>query len=140
MTTLYDVSATKLIELTAMKLKDDEQFAPPEWAAWVKTGVHKEHPPQNDDWWYVRCAALLRRIAIDGPVGTQRLRSVYGGKTDNSVKPERFVKGSGSIIRKAMQQLENAGLVRTTPKGREISSEGRAFLDNGAYELSKSGS
>jgi small subunit ribosomal protein S19e len=138
MTTLYDVSATKLIELTAMKLKDDEQFAPPEWAAWVKTGVHKEHPPQNDDWWYVRCAALLRRIAIDGPVGTQRLRSVYGGKTDNSVKPERFVKGSGSIIRKAMQQLENAGLVRTTPKGREISSEGRAFLDNGAYELSKS--
>src|SRR5674536_304535 len=90
MTTLYDVSATKLIELTAMKLKDDERFAPPEWAAWVKTVVHKEHPPQNDDWWYVRCAALLRRIAIDGPVGTQRLRSVYGGKTDNSVKPERL--------------------------------------------------
>jgi small subunit ribosomal protein S19e len=138
MTTLYDVSDSKLIELTATKLKSDERFAPPEWAAWVKTGVHKEHPPQNDDWWYVRCAALLRRIAIDGPVGTQRLRSVYGGKTDNSSRPERFVKGSGSIIRKAMQQLENAGLVRTTPRGREISSEGRSFLDNSAYELSKS--
>lgn len=138
MTTLYDVSANKLIELTAVKLKDDERFAPPEWAAWVKTGVHKEHPPQNDDWWYIRCAALLRRIAIDGPVGTQRLRSVYGGKTDNSSRPERFVKGSGSIIRKAMQQLENAGFVRTTPKGREISPEGRSLLDNSAYELSKS--
>jgi len=138
MTTLYDVSATKLIELTAMKLKDDERFAPPEWAAWVKTGVHKEHPPQNDDWWYVRCAALLRRIAIDGPVGTQRLRSVYGGKTDNSARPERFVKGSGSIIRKAIQQLESAGFVRTTPKGRQISPEGRSLLDNSAYQLSKS--
>jgi small subunit ribosomal protein S19e len=138
MTTLYDVSATKLIELTAMRLKDDERFAPPEWAEWVKTGVHKEHPPQSNDWWYVRCAALLRRIAIDGPVGTQRLRSVYGGKTDNSSKPERFVKGGGSIIRKALQQLEIAGFVRTTPKGREISPEGRSFLDNGAYELSKS--
>jgi small subunit ribosomal protein S19e len=138
MTTLYDVSANKLIELTAVKLKDDERFAPPEWAAWVKTGVHKEHPPQNDNWWYIRCAALLRRIAIDGPVGTQRLRSVYGGKTDNSSRPERFVKGSGSIIRKAMQQLENAGFVRTTPKGREISPEGRSLLDNSAYELSKS--
>ena len=138
MTTLYDISANKLIELTAVKLKDDERFAPPEWAAWVKTGVHKEHPPQNDDWWYIRCAALLRRIAIDGPVGTQRLRSVYGGKTDNSSRPERFVKGSGSIIRKAMQQLENAGFVRTTPKGREISPEGRSLLDNSAYELSKS--
>ena len=138
MTTLYDVPANKLIELTATKLKNDERFTPPEWASWVKTGVHKEHPPQNDDWWYVRCAALLRRIAMDGPVGTQRLRSVYGGKTDNSSRPERFVRGSGSIIRKAMQQLESAGFVKTTPKGREISSQGRSFLDNSAYELAQS--
>jgi small subunit ribosomal protein S19e len=137
MTTLYDVSASKLIELTAARLKSDERFTPPKWAVWVKTGMHKEHPPQNDDWWYIRCAALLRRIAINGPVGTQRLRSAYGGKTDNSSKPERFVKGSGSIIRKAMQQLENAGLVRTTSKGREISAEGRSLLDNTAYELTQ---
>jgi small subunit ribosomal protein S19e len=138
MTTLYDVPANKLIELTATKLKSDERLAPPEWSSWVKTGVHREHPPQNDDWWYVRCAALLRRIAMDGPVGTQRLRSVYGGKTDNSSAPARFVKGSGSIIRKAMQQLESAGFVKTTPKGREISSQGRSFLDNNAYELAQS--
>ncbi|MGZ4852721.1 MAG: 40S ribosomal protein S19, partial [Halobacteriota archaeon] len=52
-------------------------------------------------------------------------------------KPERFVKGSGSIIRKAMQQLENAGFVKTTPKGREISSQGRSLLDNNAYELAQ---
>jgi small subunit ribosomal protein S19e len=138
MTTLYDIPANKLIELAATKLKSDERFTPPEWASCVKTGMHREHPPQNDDWWYVRCAALLRRIAMDGPVGTQRLRSVYGGKTDNSSKPERFVKGSGSIIRKAMQQLESAGFVKTTPKGREISSQGRSFLDNSAYELAQS--
>jgi small subunit ribosomal protein S19e len=138
MTTLYDVPANKLIELTATKLKSDERLTPPEWASWVKTGMHREHPPQNDDWWYVRCAALLRRIAMDGPVGTQRLRSVYGGKTDNSPTPERFVKGSGSIIRKAMQQLESAGFVKTTPKGREISSQGRSLLDNSAYELAQS--
>jgi len=138
MTTLYDIPANKLIELAATKLKSDEQFTPPEWASWVKTGMHKEHPPQDNDWWYIRCAALLRRIAMDGPVGTQRLRSVYGGKTDNSSKPERFVKGSGSIIRKAMQQLESAGFVKTTKKGREISPQGRSFLDNSAYELVQS--
>ncbi|HYA33155.1 MAG TPA: 30S ribosomal protein S19e [Candidatus Bathyarchaeia archaeon] len=138
MTTLYDVPASKLVEFTATKLKSNERITPPQWAAWVKTGVHKEHPPQNNDWWYVRCASLLRRIAIDGPVGTQRLRSVYGGKTDNTSRPERFVKGSGSIIRKAMQQLESAGFVKTTPKGREISSQGRSFLDNSANELARS--
>ncbi|HII79102.1 MAG TPA: 40S ribosomal protein S19, partial [Methanosarcina sp.] len=49
----------------------------------VKTGVHKELPPINDDWWYIRCAAVLRKIYTDGPIGTERLRSVYGGKKDN---------------------------------------------------------
>ncbi len=135
MTTLYDVPAGELIELTATKLKNDERFTPPEWTAWVKTGVHKENPPLRDDWWHIRCASLFRRIAIDGPVGTQRLRSVYGGKTDNSSRPERFVRGSGSIIRKAMQQLEAAGFVRTTKKGREVSALGRSFLDNTAREI-----
>jgi len=138
MTTLYDVPADKLIKLTAAKLKEDSRIEPPEWAGWIKTGVHKEHQPQDDDWWYIRCASLLRRIAIDGPVGTQRLRSVYGGKTDNSSRPERFVKGSGSIIRKAMQQLEASGFLRTTQKGREVSPLGRSFLDNSAYEIMQS--
>ncbi len=70
MTTLYDAPAEKLIQLISNKLKENEYIAPPEWAGWVKTGVHKEHPPQNEDWWYIRCASILRRIAIDGPVGT----------------------------------------------------------------------
>jgi small subunit ribosomal protein S19e len=137
MTTLYDAPAEKLIQLISNKLKENEYIAPPQWAGWVKTGVHKEHPPQNEDWWYIRCASILRRIAIDGPVGTQRLRTFYGGKTGNRSVPERFVKGSGSVVRKALQQLEKAGYVKTTSKGRAISPSGRSFLDNTAYEIVK---
>lgn len=137
MTTLYDAPVDKLIQLLSNKLKENEHITPPEWAGWVKTGVHKEHPPQDKDWWYIRCASILRRIAIDGPVGTQRLRTFYGGKTDNRSVPERFVKGSGAIVRKALQQLEKAGYVKTTAKGRAISPSGRSFLDNTAYEVVK---
>lgn len=137
MTTLYDAPAEKLIQLISNKLKENEYIVPPQWAGWVKTGVHKEHPPQNKDWWYIRCASILRRIAIDGPVGTQRLRTFYGGKTGNRSVPERFVKGSGSVVRKALQQLEKAGYVKTTPKGRAISPSGRSFLDNTANEIVK---
>jgi len=94
-------------------------------------------PPLNEDWWYTRCASILRRVYIDGPVGVERLRSFYGGRRNRGSKPERFVKGSGSIAREAVQQLEKAGYVHNAKKGRAISPAGRSFLDNVADEVKK---
>lgn len=137
MTTVYDVPASALINEVAQRLKKDKMVTPPEWASYVKTGIHKEMPPVNEDWWYIRCASILRRIYIDGPVGVERLRSFYGGRISRGSKPERFVKGSGSIAREAVQQLEKAGYVRNVKKGRVISPAGRSFLDNVADEVKK---
>lgn len=116
-------------------LKNNEHIVPPEWAGNVKTGVHKELSPTNEDWWYTRCAAVLRRIYTDGPVGIERLRSVYGGKKDNGSTPYHKAKGSGSIIRKAVQQLEAAGYLQKVKEGRTVSAKGRSMLDNAANEL-----
>lgn len=116
-------------------LKNNEHIVPPEWAGNVKTGVHKELSPTNEDWWYTRCAAVLRRIYTDGPVGVERLRSVYGGKKDNGSTPYHKAKGSGSIIRKAVQQLEAAGYLQKVKEGRTVSAKGRSMLDNAANEL-----
>lgn len=101
----------------------------------MKTGVHKELSPTNDDWWYTRCAAVLRKIYTDGPVGVERLRSVYGGKKDNGSTPYHKAKGSGSIARKAVQQLEAAGFLQKVKEGRIVSAKGRSMLDNAANEL-----
>lgn len=135
MTTAYDVPATNLIEKVALKLKENENVNTPEWAAHVKTGVHKELPPIDNDWWYTRCAAVLRTIYTEGPIGIERLRSVYGGKKDRGSNPYKKAKGSGSIARKAVQQLEKAGLVRTLKSGRVVSPEGQSLLDNTANEV-----
>ena len=135
MTTAYDVPATNLIEKVALKLKENENVNTPEWAAHVKTGVHKELPPIDNDWWYTRCAAVLRTIYTDGPIGIERLRSVYGGKKDRGSNPYKKAKGSGSIARKAVQQLESAGLVRTLKSGRVVSPAGQSLLDNTANEV-----
>ena len=54
MTTVYDIPADILIRQVAEELKKNPQIQPPDWAAFAKTGVHKEMPPENDDWWYVR--------------------------------------------------------------------------------------
>jgi small subunit ribosomal protein S19e len=134
MTTVYDIPAEILIKHIAVKLKEEKIVEPPKWALYVKTGIHKELSPVNDDWWYTRCASTIRRIYIGGPVGVSRLKSFYGGKHRRGAKPAVHAKGSGSIIRTALHQLEKAGLVNTIKKGRVISGKGQAFLDNTAHE------
>ncbi|MDD4254511.1 MAG: 30S ribosomal protein S19e [Methanofollis sp.] len=135
MTTVYDIPAEMLIPQAARDLKELPVIQPPEWAAVVKTGIHKEMPPEDPDWWYTRVASVLRRIYIDGPVGVERLRSAYGGNRDRGSNPSQFRKGSGSIPRKALQQLEAAGFVEKVKGGRQISAQGRAFMDGVAHGL-----
>ena len=134
MVTVYDVPADKLIQKTAEKLKEMD-IEVPEWADFVKTGVSRERRPEQDDWWYIRCASILRKIYIYGPVGVSRLRTAYGGRKNRGHEPEHFYKGSGNIIRKALQELEKLGLVEKTPEGRVVTSKGRSFLDNIAKEV-----
>lgn len=137
MTTVYDVEPNNLIEKTAKELKKDENIEPPEWSYFAKTGAHKERVPTDRDWWYVRSAAILRRIYVE-PQGVSRLKRVYGGRKNRGYKPEKFATGSGSIARKSLMQLEKAGLVKTDKKkmsGRVITPKGRKFLDNIAHKL-----
>ena len=144
MPTPYDVPPDKLIERLARYLKREvEAVRPPEWAIFVKTGSHVQRPPQDPDWWYVRCASLLRKLYIHGPIGVERLRSMYGGRKDRGHRPEHHRKAGGSIIRKALQQLEAAGLVQkvTDAKGhvigRTLTPEGRSLLDRIATEVKR---
>jgi small subunit ribosomal protein S19e len=103
--------------------------------------MHKERPPVQGDWWYTRTAALFRTIKILGPIGTQKLRVKYGGKKNRGYRPEHFYKGSGSIIRKVLQQLEKAGFVKkekeSVHKGRFVSPEGDKFLNQVAIAMMK---
>ncbi|MDK2892038.1 30S ribosomal protein S19e [Methanohalophilus sp.] len=135
MTTAYDVPATEIITRLAEKLKENDNIQPPEWAAFAKTGVHKELPPVDSDWWYTRCAAVLRKIYMNGPIGVQRLRSVYGGKKDRGSNPYKKEKGSGSIARVISQQLEAAGFVTQLKGGRIVTPAGQSLLDNTANEV-----
>ena len=137
MTTAYDVPAESLITEVSKDLKENDKIIVPDWARFVKTGVHKERRPENPDWWFVRAATLLRRIYVDGPVGIMRLQTKYGGNKDRGTNPEKFKRGSGSIIRVALQQLEDAGYVAKTERGRVVTPEGQSYLDNKAAEIAK---
>lgn len=130
MTTVYDVPADHIIRRVAEELKKRKEITPPAWAAFAKTGVHKEMPPEDPDWWFIRAAAVLRRVYVDGPLGVERMRSFYGGNKNRGSRPNAFRKGSGSVLRKALQQLEAAGLIIHDKTGRRVSPAGMSFLDN----------
>ena len=139
MITPYDIPASKLIEKLARYLKENvDEVTPPPWANIVKTGAHVQKQPQNPDWWYIRCASLLRKIYVHGPVGTERLKAEYGGRKDPGVTPEHVAKAGGTIIRKALQQLEAAGLIESFERrGRRVTREGRKLLQELAEEIKK---
>lgn len=141
MPTIFDVPVNDLIEEVAKDLQKANEIKPPEWSSFVKTGIHKERPPKRSDWWYVRCAAVLRSVRKLGPVGVQKLRTKYGGRKRRGHKPEHFYKGSGNILRKALQQLEAAGLIKKVEKdikkGRVITPKGISLLDKAAVRIYK---
>ena len=141
MASIYEVYPNELIAKTADKLKEFKEIQAPDWAIFVKTGVSKQRPPVNPEWWYFRAAAILRTVYSKGPVGVNKLRTKFGSKKRRGHKPPHFMKASGNIIRKCLQQLEKAGLIKNIEKGeykgRVITPKGKSLLDKTAAEIMK---
>ena len=138
MTTVYDVPAKELIDEVAKELKKDENIKTPEKNLYSRTGTSRENPPIQKDWWHKRCASILRKIYINDTIGTEKLSALYGGKQDRGSKAYKAASGSGTITRRALQQLEKSGYVtKVKGKGRMLTSKGRSFLDNVSDEVMK---
>jgi small subunit ribosomal protein S19e len=132
-----DVPASLLIERLATYLKENvDQITPPPWVNMVKTGSHVEKQPLSQDYWYTRCASLLRKIYVHGSMGVEQLKAEYGGNKGFGSTPEHAAKAGGTIIRKALQQLEAAKLIETAkPQGRKITKEGKKLLQELAESI-----
>lgn len=132
---IYEVEAGKFNDKLAAELKKMKEFQMPEWAFFVKTSVARARPPMSYDYWYNRAASILRQVYIKEIVGINRLKTRYGGRQDGGMKPPRFKKGSGKIIRVILQQAEKAGLVEKTKggngkrSGRKLTEKGKQWMD-----------
>jgi small subunit ribosomal protein S19e len=143
MTTLYDAPAEDLIEALAETLAAEDSIDEPDWLQFTKTGHDRELPPEQNDFWQRRAASLLRKVAIDGPVGVGSLETEYGSAKQGSnryqVRPRHKAEGSGSIIRTALQQLADAGYVEVAEgEGRQVTPAGHSLLDETATEVLES--
>lgn len=139
MATVKDVPAQIMIAEIAKDLKNNKNIKMPEFAKFVKTGCSRENAPQDKDWWYLRMASILRKVAINNKTTVNSLRTYYGGKKNRGVKPEEFRRAGGKIIRVCLQDLEKNGFVEKSveKKGRIITPKGQKYLDKMATEISK---
>jgi len=130
---VFKISAGEYNKKLAEAIKQIPEFKQPEWSLFVKTGVSRERPPQDPDFWYNRTASILRQIYINGVVGVNRLRTRYGGKQNRGMKPEKFKKAGGKIIRTILQQAEKSGILEKVTKGkrfgRKLTEYGNKLLD-----------
>lgn len=135
---IYTADTNAFIEALAAELQSMDGISEPEWAAYVKTSHGKQRPPAQDNWWYLRSAAVLRKVALRGPIGTEKLRTLYGTRKNRGMAPEIFAKGSGSVLRKALQQLEAEGLIAKYDgprKGRIVTPKGISLMTKVAKQV-----
>lgn len=134
---IFVVEPGILIRTVAEKLKEYPEINPPQGSEFWKTAFFKELAPlDSENFWYIRCASLLRKLNKLGPIGVNRLRKFYGGRNRRGPGLNHSAKGSGKIVRAALQQLEDAKLItKTEKKGRKLSSEGKSLLERTAYSI-----
>ncbi len=137
MAKVYDVPPDLLISRLSAILKS-EDIPAPAWIHFVKTGAHATRPPHNRDWWHTRCASVLRKIYIHGPMGVQDLCKVYGGGKPSGYGAAHHKSAGGAIIRSAIHGLEKLGYVeRLDKRGRIISKQGMQKIDRLATDILK---
>jgi small subunit ribosomal protein S19e len=132
---IFDVPPTHLINAIAGDLQKKYRIEKPPFTVFVKTGSHRERAPHQENWWWTRMGSLLYRLYREGPTGVGSFRTYYGGRKNRGTKPHKHRKASGKIIRWALLELEKAGLVKKTKKGRMITAQGESLLFQKSKEI-----
>jgi len=137
MAKVNDVPADVLLRKLTDILKN-EDIPAPIWASFVKTGSHADRPPHEKDWWHTRCASILRKIYLHGPIGINDLRKEFGGGKPVGYGAAHHRDAGGAIIRNAIHGLEKLGYVeKVEKKGRVVTKQGMKKLDSLATEILK---
>ena len=110
--TVRDVGAAAFIKAYANTLRLSDKMVLPDWVALVKTANFKELAPYDPDWYYVRAAAIARRVYLRKGVGIGALCKSFGGQNRRGTLRNKKAKGTEGIIRHILQQLANMGIVQ----------------------------
>ena len=134
--TVKDVPANKWVRAMASHLKQSGKLFVPNCTEYIKQSSANDRGPQNPDWYYYRCAAVLRRIYQRPGVGYGGLSKPFGMKKNNGSRPEHFVRASKGPLHWVCKSLEGMKLIQKGKvSGRVITREGRRKADAIAFNV-----
>ena len=139
MATVKDIRADTFIAKLAEHLEKSGKFPAPKNADIIKLSRANELAPLDEKWYFVRLAAVFRKVYIYNGVGVGALARAFGGsgRTRNLIAPGQQMDAARGNIRYALQQLQKAGFVaiKKNKAGRFITDAGRRELDQIAKAL-----
>ena len=128
--TIKDVKAFRWIKVMAKHLKQEGKLFVPNCTEYIKTSHGRERAPQNLDWYYIRCAAVLRRVYIRPGVGLGGLSKKFSNKKNRGSRPEIYCKAAKGPLHWCCKSLEGLKLiVKGKESGRVLTKEGRKRCD-----------
>ncbi|XP_070494749.1 small ribosomal subunit protein eS19A [Chironomus tepperi] len=134
--TVKDVDQDKIVQGVALFLKKSGKLKVPDNMDVVKTSKAKELSPTNADWFYVRCASILRRMYHRGAIGVGGVKKIYGTRQRDGVCPSHWCRADGAVARRALQALEHIKLVeKHADGGRKLTAQGQRDLDRIATQI-----
>ncbi|OAG31315.1 small subunit ribosomal protein S19e [Nematocida displodere] len=135
---IEEICPAKFIATLSKALEDEKKITPPADTAHIKTGHGRQIAPEEENWYFVRTASILRKLYIEELTnpeksrhgfGTMWFARVYGGAKNNGHKPSHVVSGSKSLVRRILQSLEGLKFVSQIPNGgRKLTATGLSYL------------
>ncbi len=134
--TIRDVAANKWIRAMAQHLKQEGKLFVPNCTEIVKQSHGNDRAPQNPDWFYYRCAAVLRRIYVRPGTGYGGLSKAFAIKKNNGSNREHTVRAARGMLHWACRSLEGLKLIaKGKSSGRVITKEGKKRADTVAFNV-----
>ncbi|KAI8122873.1 40S ribosomal protein S19a [Lucilia cuprina] len=111
--TVKDIDQHSCVKAVAVFLKKTGKLKVPDQMDIIKTAKYKELAPYDPDWFYIRCASILRHLYHRSPAGVGSITKIY-----------------------ALQALEHARLIEKHPDGgRKLTPIGQRDLDRIANQI-----
>ncbi|XP_001358783.2 40S ribosomal protein S19b [Drosophila pseudoobscura] len=134
--TVKDVDQHVLTKVLSAFLKKSGKITVPEKADYIKTGKFKETAPTEQDWFYTRCASIMRHLYFRSPAGVAAFTKVYSGRKRKGVQPSKYCRSSDGCIRMAFHALETARMIEKHPEGgRKLTPAGQRDMDRLANQI-----
>lgn len=125
---IYQVRPERFNMALKAYLKSSNKVVLPQDYDIMKTGEGRELAPDDDDWYYLRVASIVRQIAKKGVVTPGFLAERYGSRKNRGCKPSKYVPGYREIGESVLENLRGMGWIDEKDSADMLTEQGKTVV------------